>query len=68
MADHVPELLALGIYDRRLALLPHLYTQLMDATEDLRIDMEPGITSEEYRRLRELGSRFAAWCEQLAAT
>jgi hypothetical protein len=60
MADHVPELLELGIYDRRLAMLPHLFTQLMDATEDIRIDMEPGITSEEYRRLHKLGSRFAA--------
>ena len=67
MADHVSELLALGIYDRRLAKLPYLYTQLMDATENLRIDMEPGLTSEEYRRLRELSPRLADDCAQLAS-
>ena len=67
MADHVPELLALGMFDRRLAHLPHLYAQLMEATEDLRVGLKPGLTPEEYQRLRDLRLRAAAWCEQLAS-
>ncbi len=67
MAEHVPELLALGLFDRRLANLPHLYTLLMEATENLRVGLEPGLTPEEYQRLRDLRLRVAAWCEQLAS-
>lgn len=66
MVEHVPELLALGMFDRRLAKLPQLYTQLMEANESLRVGLEPGLTPEEYRRLRDLRLPVAAWCEQLA--
>lgn len=65
MVDRVPELLSLGIFDRRLANLPRLYAQLMEATENLRVGLEPGLTQEEYERLRDLRSQVAAWCEQL---
>jgi hypothetical protein len=67
MTDHVPELLALGMPDRRLARLPRLYDELIDAAEDLRVGLEPGLTHDEYRQLRELRPRVAAWCEQLAS-
>lgn len=66
MVDRVPELLALGMPDRRLAVLPHLYTQLMESTENLRVGLDPGLTQEEYQRLRDLRPRFAALCGQLA--
>jgi hypothetical protein len=66
MADHVPELLELGVFDRRLARLPHLYTQLMEANETLRVGLEPGLTPAEYQRLRDLRSWVAAACEQLS--
>jgi hypothetical protein len=67
MADHVPELLALGLFDRRLAQLPHLYTQLMEPNENLRVGLEPGLTPAEYQRLRDLRAWVAAACEQLAS-
>jgi 8-oxo-dGTP pyrophosphatase MutT (NUDIX family) len=66
MADRVPELLALGMNDRRLAHLPRLYAQLMEATENLRVGLEPGLTPDEYQRLRDLRPQVTAWCEQLA--
>ena len=67
MAGRVPDLLGLGTPDRRLATLPDQYNQLLEATEDLRIGMDPGLTPEEYQQLRDLRPRFAAWCEQLAS-
>ncbi|MDQ4074849.1 MAG: phosphotransferase [Chloroflexota bacterium] len=66
MAAHVPELLRLGVPDRRLTELPQLYAQLLEATENLRVGLEPGLTHEEYERLRDLRPRVADWCEELA--
>jgi hypothetical protein len=66
MADHVPELLAFGMHDRRLAGLPHLYDQLLEDDENLRVGLTPGLSEEEYRSLHALRPHFAAWCEQLA--
>ena len=67
MVDHVPDLLRLGMPDRRLATLPILYTRLMDDTESLLVGQDVGLTPEEYRRLQTLRSRVAAMAEQLAA-
>jgi hypothetical protein len=67
MADRVPDLLALGLFDRRLDQLPHLYTQLMEADENLRVGLVPGLTPVEYRRLRDSRSWVAAACEHLAS-
>ncbi len=66
MAGRVAELLELGVPDRRLATLPEQYSQLLQANGSLRVDMEPGLTREEYQQLRDLRPRFAAWCEELA--
>lgn len=38
MVAHVPELLALGLFDRRLAQLPRLYTQLMEPIVTIKIN------------------------------
>lgn len=65
-AARVSELLVLGVPDRRLSHLPHLYAQLLESRETLRVGREPGLTAEEYGQLRNLRSRFAALCEQLA--
>ena len=65
MADHIPELLSLGLYDRRLARLPHLYSELLDASENLRIGLKPGLTPGEHQRLQELQPKFSIWCEEL---
>ncbi len=66
MADRVPEVLALGLFDRRLSRLPHLYAQLMEAHENLRVGLEPGLTLAEYQRLRELQAWVTTACEHLA--
>jgi len=66
MAARVPELLGLGVPDRRLATLPQLYAQLLEDSDSLRVGLEPGLTPEEYQRLRDLQPRMAGLCEQLA--
>ena len=66
MAGRLDELLALGVLDRRLALLPEKYARIIDDTEALLIDQPDGLTSDEHRRLHELAPRFAAMCEQVA--
>ena len=67
LAEHLPELLALGIPDRRLARLPELYTQLLRDTDSLRLDQPGGLTLEEFRTVQELVPRFAQICTDLAA-
>lgn len=66
MIPRVPELLALGMFDRRLSKLPGLYAQLMESTENLRVGLEPGLTPDQHERLRALQPRIAGWCERLA--
>ncbi len=67
MASRVGELLTLGAPDRRLAALPGQYEGLLNDAEIVRIDLIPGITSEEYQWLRDLAPRFAAMCSELAS-
>lgn len=67
MAAHVPELLALGLFDRRLAHIPHLYTQLVEANENTRVGLELGLMPAEYQRLYDLRTWVVAACEQLAS-
>jgi hypothetical protein len=67
MIARVPDVLALGVPDRRLARLPELYAQLLEATDSLRIGLEPGLTQAEYQQLRDLRPQVALWCEQLAS-
>jgi hypothetical protein len=67
LVDRVPNLLMLGLPDRRLAQLPSLYARLMEATESLRVGLNLGITPAEYQRLRDGHGHFIADCEELAA-
>lgn len=65
LAPRVPELLALGVPDRRLSILPRLYDALLDDTENLRLDRPNGLTTDEHRRLLALRPRVAALCDRL---
>ena len=67
LAEHVDEILALGIPDHRLAVLPALYSQLLTDAEILRIDQEKGLTSDEFQRLQSLKPRFDKICRDLSA-
>ncbi len=66
MAEHVDELLALGVPDRRLATLPGQYARLLEDHEVLRIDRQPGLSTAQYRRLQELAPRIEELCAELA--
>jgi hypothetical protein len=67
MAEKVPEILSFGVADRRLAILPDLYSQLLEETENLRVGLEFGLTAEEFRRLLNLRPQFLDWCVELAS-
>ena len=67
LADHVSELLAFGIPDRRPAMLPALYEKLLADKASLMIDQEKGLTSAEFQQLRDLTPRFEQICSELTA-
>ena len=62
MAARLPELLALGALDRRLAQYKHLLAD----TSALHVGQPDGLSAEAYQRLRDMAPRFAAQCERLA--
>jgi hypothetical protein len=66
LAGRQQELLALGVPDRRLSLLPAKYEQLLSDAEALGLDRPAGLTAEQYERLRALAGRVGALCTQLA--
>lgn len=65
LAKHVDEMLALGVPDRRPRTIPARYENLLTDTATLRIDLEKGITSDEYARLHEMLPQLQEWCAQL---
>jgi len=67
LAEHVDEMLALGIPDHRLAVLPALYSRLLADTDSLMIDQEKGLTSAEFQQLQNMTPRFEQICADLAA-
>lgn len=66
LAEHVNEILALGIPDHRPSALPALYTQLLADTASLMIDQEKGLTSAEFEQLQKLTPRFEQICKDLS--
>lgn len=66
LTGRVSDLLALGTPDRRLAVLPRLYEQLLEDTDSLRVGLSPGLTPEEHRRLRDMRPSLSTLCERLA--
>ena len=66
VAEHVPELLALGVPDRRLSVMPGLYERLLTDGDVLRVGRPQGLTPEQYRRLLDLSPRVIEICERLA--
>ncbi len=67
LAEHVDEILALGIPDHRLTALPALYTELLADEVSLMIGQEKGLTSSEFQQLQNLMPRFNQICVDLAA-
>jgi hypothetical protein len=67
LAEHVSEILALGIPDHRPAVLPARLAQLLTDKEILLIDQEKGLTSDEFQQVQNLTSRFEQICAELSA-
>lgn len=67
LAEHVDEILALGIPDHRLAALPALYSQLLTDDKSMMVEREKGLTSADYQQLQNLIPRFEQICANLAA-
>jgi len=67
LAGHVDELLKLGAPDRRLALLPLLYRDLLAEPEWLLIDQPDGIKTAEYQRLLDAEPQVTELCHELGA-
>ena len=67
LAEHVSEILALGIPDHRPAALPPLYKQLLTDEASLMIDQEKGLISSEFQQLQDLIPRFQQICAELTA-
>lgn len=65
MVQHVPELLHLGVFDRRLTRLPRLYSDLLEDKNSLLIDQTDGLSSVEYERLVDLIPTFKQLCHDL---
>jgi hypothetical protein len=68
MAQHLPELLALGLPDGRPATLPRQFERLMADEGVLQFGQPDGLTMEEHQRLNALTPRIIELCEQLAAS
>ena len=66
LAGHVDELLSFGVRDRRLAVLPDLYMEMVADEDWFLIDQPDGISSTEYQRLINDASKFAEMCQRLA--
>jgi hypothetical protein len=66
VVKYVPDLLALGVPDWRLARLPGLYVDLLSDTDALRLEQEDGLSAEEFQRVKDLTARFAGICSELA--
>jgi Phosphotransferase enzyme family len=64
---HLDELLELGLPDRRLAILPTKFQELLTNTEALALNRPGGLNAVEYQQLQDRVDLCARLCEQLAA-
>jgi aminoglycoside/choline kinase family phosphotransferase len=67
VSSHVDELLAAGVPDYRLSVLPGLYRQLVADEKSLLIGQEKGLASDEWQTLKDLATRFEQLCLDLAS-
>jgi aminoglycoside/choline kinase family phosphotransferase len=66
LAEHIDEILSLGLPDRRLEKLPALYSELLTDEMSLMIDQEKGLSSADFQQLQNLKPRFESICSYLA--
>lgn len=66
LAPRTDELLALGVPDHRLAVLPAQLAEALADRDSLVGDWEDALTTDEYERVRALAPEFEALCRRLA--
>jgi hypothetical protein len=66
LSEHIDEILALGLPDRRLAALPTLYKKLLLDEPSLMIGQEKGLTPDEFQKLQDLIPRLEEFCSDLS--
>ena len=67
LSKRQPELLAMGVMDRRLERLPVLFDELQADQAALLLDQPEGLTSSEYELFQSMRPRFERMCARLAA-
>jgi hypothetical protein len=67
LAPHAGGLLAAGVPDERLAVLPAQLAALLDDREACMVGRENGLTTEEHERLETLLPEYADTCARLTA-
>ena len=67
LAGMSPELLALGVPDRRMHRFPELIAELLDTPDKLRIGLPDGLSAEAWRGLRDEAPALTDLCQQLVS-
>jgi hypothetical protein len=67
VAPNLDELLAAGVPDHRLAILPGRLAALLDDRDACFAGIEDQLSEDEYERVRAILPEYAERCEQLAA-
>jgi hypothetical protein len=67
LTAHQGELLALGVFDRRLVRLPALFEGLLLDETAMLLEQPEGLTAVEYQRLCDFTPQFERLCARLAS-
>ena len=67
LSRQVPELLSLGVMDRRLARLPELFRNLLSDRAAMLLGQQDGLSAKEYEYLQGFDSQFEMVCSRLAS-
>ena len=68
LADRAKAILALGVPDRRPAVVAQHITELLEDARALRVGLSDGLSADEHERFRELLPRIRSQCAALAAS
>jgi len=68
LSTRQPELLGMGVPDRRLERLPALFSELLTDEAAMLLDQPESLTTAEFERLKAFGPRFEQMCARLASS
>ncbi|MCP4140415.1 MAG: phosphotransferase [Chloroflexi bacterium] len=67
LASRTDELILLGAFDRRLVKLPALFEELIVKEDEMLLDEDESLTSDEYARLKKCAHLFQEMCAELSS-